>query len=163
MSVSRQQILNKNRWPLLGNGLVNTFPLQWICMQQRNGGLCMVVPRCYKEGTRLELGHLVCEEKTLLVARVLSWKGATVQRGRECRSWRISITRKHLITHWEHWCVCVCVCVCVCNSDLYSVQISNGTVINCNYKLWVKVVSKSNIQSKTPSSVTLNWDNIITV
>jgi hypothetical protein len=50
--------------------------------------------------------------------------------------------------------------VCVCNSDLKSAEISDGAVINCNYELCVKVVNKSNIQSKTPSRISLTRDNI---
>jgi hypothetical protein len=36
----------------------------------------------------------------------------------------------------------------VCSSDLQSVEISNGAVINCKYESCAKVVNKSNIQSK---------------
>jgi hypothetical protein len=39
--------------------------------------------------------------------------------------------------------------------DLRTVEISDGTVIKCNYELCAKVVDKSNIQSKTPKTVTL--------
>jgi hypothetical protein len=39
-------------------------------------------------------------------------------------------------------------------------EISDGAIIKCNYKLCVKVVNKSNIQSKTPSRVTHTCDNL---
>jgi hypothetical protein len=40
------------------------------------------------------------------------------------------------------------------------VEIDDGAVIKCNYESCVKVVSKSNIQSKTPSEVTHTSDHI---
>jgi hypothetical protein len=41
------------------------------------------------------------------------------------------------------------------------VEISDSYIIICNYELCVKVVNKSNIQSKTPSRVTPSCDNIM--
>jgi hypothetical protein len=40
------------------------------------------------------------------------------------------------------------------------VEISGGAIIKCDYELSVKVVNKSNSQSKTPSRVTDTRDNI---
>jgi hypothetical protein len=48
-----------------------------------------------------------------------------------------------------------------CALVIYKVEISDGTIIKCNYELCVKVVNESNIQSKTPPRVTQNCDNII--
>jgi hypothetical protein len=36
------------------------------------------------------------------------------------------------------------------------VEISDGAIIKCNYELCVKVVNKSNIQSKTQSRVIMH-------
>jgi hypothetical protein len=47
--------------------------------------------------------------------------------------------------------------------DLQSVKISDGAIIKCNYGLCVELVNKSNIQTKTPSRVTQNCDNIFIV
>jgi hypothetical protein len=47
----------------------------------------------------------------------------------------------------------------MCASDLFS----DGVIIKCNYELCVKVVHKSNIQSKTQSRVTHMRDNIKTL
>jgi hypothetical protein len=52
----------------------------------------------------------------------------------------------------------------MCYSDLRSVEISGGAIIERNYELCGKVVNKSNIKSKTPSRVTLRLrDNIVDV
>jgi hypothetical protein len=48
-SVSRQQILNRNRRPLLGNGFVDTFPRQRICIWEWTVLSARVMPRSYKE------------------------------------------------------------------------------------------------------------------
>jgi hypothetical protein len=48
----------------------------------------------------------------------------------------------------------------VCCSDLLSVEISDGAVINCSDESCVKVVNKYNLQSQTPRRVTLTNDNI---
>jgi hypothetical protein len=48
----------------------------------------------------------------------------------------------------------VCKRLRVCDTDLYSMKISDGAIIGCSYELCVKVINKSNIQSKTPSRVT---------
>jgi hypothetical protein len=42
----------------------------------------------------------------------------------------------------------------VCCSDLYNVEISDGAVITYGYKSCVKMVNKSNLQTKTPQRVT---------
>lgn len=36
------------------------------------------------------------------------------------------------------------------SSDLLRVEISGSAIIKCNYKLYIKVVNKSNFHSKTP-------------
>jgi hypothetical protein len=82
--------------PFLGNGSVNTFLQQWIDMQQwrncwKQGVSVWSVLRCYVQGTRLELSQLsrvVCEEMTWAGGRGIAIVGA--------------ITRKRLVTHWEH-------------------------------------------------------------
>jgi hypothetical protein len=51
--------------------------------------------------------------------------------------------------------VCVCVCVCVCVVG----EISDGAAIRYGYELWVRMVSESNMQSKTPSRVTHTHDS----
>jgi hypothetical protein len=49
----------------------------------------------------------------------------------------------------------------VFNSDLQIVEFGDGVVIKCSYKSCVKVLNKSNIQSKTPSIVTNTRDSMI--
>jgi hypothetical protein len=49
----------------------------------------------------------------------------------------------------------------MCPSDLKSVEIIDGAVIKCNYEFCVKVVNKSNNQSKTPSRVTQTRVNVM--
>jgi hypothetical protein len=48
-----------------------------------------------------------------------------------------------------------------CAGVIGKVWKSTLTIIKCNYALCVKVVNKSNIQSKPPSRVTHTRDNII--
>jgi hypothetical protein len=89
--------------------------------------------------------------------RIYSLKGAAIQRGLEHVRRGIDIVRSHyeetsnsrLRTH-------VCVCVCVCERE----KINDGTIIKYKHELFVKVVNKSNIQSKTPSRVALTHDKI---
>jgi hypothetical protein len=53
------------------------------------------LPRCYEQGTRLELSQFptgVCEERTSAGDRGIAIVGA--------------VTRKRLVTDWEHWTVC---------------------------------------------------------
>jgi hypothetical protein len=50
----------------------------------------------------------------------------------------------------------------VCSSDFYSVEISNDAILKCNFESCVKVVTKSNIQSKTTSVVPLRHVAILT-
>jgi hypothetical protein len=43
---------------------------------------------------------------------------------------------------------------------LVCVKISDGAIIKCNYEVCVKMVNKSNIQSKPQSRVTLTRENM---
>jgi hypothetical protein len=43
------------------------------------------------------------------------------------------------------------------------VEISDGAVIKCNYELYAKVASKSNMESKTPSNVTIHYLSVIDI
>jgi hypothetical protein len=49
----------------------------------------------------------------------------------------------------------------VCRSDLRIVEFSSDAVIACSAQLCVQVVSKSNIQSETPSRVTHTRDGTL--
>jgi hypothetical protein len=80
------------------------------------------------------------------------WMGAAVQRGLEPGSRGIAIVRSRYqattskdTASWKR--------LSVWPSDLQSVEINDGTIINCIYESRCKVVNKSNIQSKTRSII----------
>jgi hypothetical protein len=90
-----------------------------------------------------------------------SWERAAVQRGPELRSRGIVIAR----SRYQATTIADTAGLkrlSVCCRDLWSVEISDSTVIKCNYELCVKVVNESNIQPKTASRFKLALrDNIL--
>jgi hypothetical protein len=83
---------------------------------------------------------------------VLSWKGTAIQRRLEARSRGIVIVRsRHQAATSEDiadWKI-----LSVCSNKLQYVEIGDDAIIKCVITSCVNVVSKSNIQCKTPSRV----------
>jgi hypothetical protein len=137
MSIARQQILNEQQ------------------LNSKRGEMFSgrSVPRCYNRDA------LEQRVASVLSWKSCSWKGAAFLRGLEDGSRRIAIVRSLYqdtssedTASWKR--------LSLCCSDLQSVEISDGAIIKCNDGVCVKVVNKSNIQSKTPSRVTPTRDNM---
>lgn len=100
---ARYQILiSKNRRPLLGNGSIDTFPLQRIRMQEIDVLLTKVSIRectvCCPRGPRRGVVRKTTGETKSVLRRSLwrkrvSWKRAAIQSEPERESWKISTVR----------------------------------------------------------------------
>jgi hypothetical protein len=154
-------LISKNRRPLLGTVAVNTFPRQRIRMLQSNGVFYMVRAEKLWERDKVVLIQLSVESQT--VKRSLGgWCEMSASLGVSCnrqlegsrhseRTWarkqrnsrcssRYQATTSEDTVGWKR--------LSIWSSELQNAEINDGTIIKYNYELCVKVVNKSNLQSK---------------